>query len=104
MSPAADLHVQTWYNDTGHTAGISVFTGLPNSHNHVMLCGGVSQWIWTQLAGLKPASPAFATISIKPSIDPVLGPSTVSAEFASSVAQSTFRGTERSGIKQLRWQ
>ena len=74
---------ETWHNGTGHHDGIGGFKGAPNSHNHVMLCGGVSAWFWTQLVGLRPTSTAFATISIAPRIDPLLGPASVSANYSS---------------------
>jgi alpha-L-rhamnosidase len=75
--------METWHNGTGHHPGIGPFLGSVNSHNHVYLCGGIEDWMWTQLAGLKPTSPGLATITIAPRIDPSVGPSSLQANFSS---------------------
>ena len=74
---------ETWHNGTGHHDGIGPFLRTPNSHNHVMLCGGISAWFWTHLAGLAPTSPGFATFSVAPRIDRTLGPASMSANYSS---------------------
>ena len=74
---------ETWHNGTGHHTGIGPFLRSVNSHNHVMLCGGVSRWMWSHLAGIKPTSPGFASVSITPRIDPLLGPASVTATYRS---------------------
>ena len=72
---------ETWHNGTGHHTGIGPFLGSVNSHNHVFLCGGVSQWMWNQLAGIKSTAPGFATVSVAPRVDPALGPASVVARY-----------------------
>ena len=72
---------ETWHNGTGHRTGIGPFLGSVNSHNHVFLCGGVSRWMWSQLAGITSTGPGFATVSIAPRVDPNLGPASVAASY-----------------------
>merc|ERR1711924_309349 len=78
------------------------FLGSPNSHNHVFLCGGIEDWMWTQLAGLKPTSPGFATIAIAPRIDPSVGPSSLQAIFSSPAGDIVVQW-KRSRATQTAW-
>lgn len=41
------------------------FKGGMNSHNHAMMSGGAS-WLYTHLAGIRPAKPGYAEILVKP--------------------------------------
>ena len=41
------------------------FRGGMNSHNHAMFAGGAS-WLYTHLAGIRPAKPGYAEILLKP--------------------------------------
>ena len=41
------------------------YRGAMHSHNHAMLSGGAS-WLYTHLAGIRPAKPGYAEVVIKP--------------------------------------
>ena len=37
------------------------------THNHIFLCGGVGEWMYTHVAGISlPASPGFSQILLSP--------------------------------------
>lgn len=41
------------------------FKGAMNSHNHAMFSGG-ADWLYTRLAGIRPAKPGYAEVLVKP--------------------------------------
>ena len=41
------------------------FKGRMNSHNHAMFSGGAT-WLYTRLAGIRPAKPGYSEVLIKP--------------------------------------
>jgi hypothetical protein len=57
------------------------------SHNHIFLCGGVGGWMYEFMAGIRPTSPGYRTVDIRPHISKTLGPSSMEA------AVRTVRGT-----------
>lgn len=57
------------------------------SHNHIFLCGGVGGWMYEFMAGVRPTSPGYHTVDIRPRISKTLGPSSMEA------AVRTVRGT-----------
>jgi alpha-L-rhamnosidase len=50
-----------------------------NTRNHGWLCGGVGEWMYKYMAGIRPTSPGYATVSIAPLVSPTVGPSSVNA-------------------------
>ena len=53
-------------------------------HVQIFLCGGISEWMWKHLVGLKPAAPAFAEVMIAPKVHPKYGPRSVAGDFLSA--------------------
>jgi alpha-L-rhamnosidase len=51
--------------------------------NHIFLCGGLGHWMWKHLAGITPAAPGFAEVTIMPRIHDSVGPRAVRGEFLS---------------------
>ena len=47
----------------------------------IFLCGGIGEWMWKHLVGLKPAAPAFAEVVVAPKVHPKYGPSSVTGDF-----------------------
>ena len=56
------------------------------THNHIFLCGGVGEWMYEYLGGIRPTAPGYETVSIKPAISKTVGPSSV------NMTLSTVRG------------
>ena len=53
--------------------------GTGDSHNHIFLCGGVSEWMWKHVVGINAISPAFGHILVRPRVDCHLGPASAKA-------------------------
>lgn len=53
--------------------------GNPPTHNHIFLCGGVGEWLYEHLAGVTPAAPGWARVSVAPKVAHDAGPSAVNA-------------------------
>eukprot|EP01052_Picozoa_sp_SAG31_P008995 SAG31_NODE_464_length_15318_cov_17.930876_8_plen_365_part_00 len=62
-----------WDNETSpaYTMRGGHFHG---SHNHAWLCGGISEWVYTRLAGVLPTSDGYETLRIAPLISNTFGP------------------------------
>ena len=50
----------------------------------IFLCGGIGEWMWKHLVGLKPAAPAFAEVVVAPKVHPKYGPRSVAGDFLSA--------------------
>ena len=50
----------------------------------IFLCGGIGEWMWKHLVGLKPAAPAFAEVVVAPRVHPKYGPRSVTGDFLSA--------------------
>eukprot|EP00035_Acanthoeca_spectabilis_P001493 m.80571 g.80571 ORF g.80571 m.80571 type:complete len:886 (-) comp10914_c0_seq1:148-2805(-) len=70
---------ETWHWDT---------TPL-GSLNHIFLCGGVSEWQWKYLAGIRATAPGFSSVTIAPRPDGIEGPSQLTAQYRSSAGLIT---------------
>ena len=66
-----------WHTQNATTCWESWGTG--DSHNHIFLCGGVSEWIWAHLVGITPLSRGFGHVLVHPKVDCKLGPSDAQA-------------------------
>jgi hypothetical protein len=66
-----------WDNETS-----PLYTGrgghYHGSHNHAWLCGGVGEWVYSRLGGIRPTGDGFATVAIAPKVSKTLGPAAVS--------------------------
>lgn len=61
-----------------------------DTHNHIFLCGGLGEWLYSALAGIVPVGPGFSQLRIAPRISRTEGPSSVNASV------QTVRGVVRS--------
>lgn len=44
------------------------------THNHIFLCGGIGEWMYRHVVGIRPSAPGYARVQIRPSIDASVGP------------------------------
>lgn len=49
------------------------------THNHIFLCGGLGEWMYSTVAGVTPDAPGYAKIRVSPRVSTKYGPSAVSA-------------------------
>ena len=61
-----------------------------STHNHIWLCGGVGEWLYKYLAGIRQIKAGYASVDIGPVISPTVGPSEMNATL------QTIRGPVRS--------
>lgn len=59
------------------------------SLNHIFLCGGVSEWHWKYLAGIRTTAPGFSSVAVAPRPDGTDGPSQLSARYRSRAGPIT---------------
>ena len=48
------------------------------------MCGGIGEWMWKYLVGLKLTAPAFAEVIVAPKIHPKYGPRSVTGDYLSA--------------------
>eukprot|EP01046_Picozoa_sp_COSAG06_P031306 COSAG06_NODE_3038_length_5930_cov_14.172869_1_plen_1031_part_00 len=61
-----------------------------DTHNHIFLCGGLGEWMYSALGGIVPTGPGYRTLRIAPHISKTEGPSSLNASV------QTIRGVVRS--------
>jgi hypothetical protein len=85
-----------WWWTQNATTCWEAFPGGTDTRNHIFLCGGVGEWFWKHMVGLKPSAPAFAAVTIAPQLHYGLGPASMSGAFTSprGVIESTWNLTD----------
>ena len=87
ISQGATTCWESWtgVQDGSHPGNANDFINPP-THNHIFLCGGVGEWMYRTLGGIKPTSAGYATVRIAPTISPTADPS------SANVSVTTVRG------------
>lgn len=91
LSKGATTIWELWNGDTADPA--------MNSHNHVMLVGDLTTWLYSYLGGIRPAEPGYSAIELRPT--PVDGLDHVKVSWLSPHGQIFSQWTRRDG--KFRW-
>ena len=84
-------------------SGISDDTHPPQpTHNHIFLCGGVGEWMFTHVAGLSlPAGPGFESILLAPKVSFTDGPGSSASSVDSPYGAITLKWKRRADQKRI---
>ena len=56
----------------------------PPTHNHIFLCAGLGEWMYSSMGGIRPAANGYANITVAPHVSKNYGPSAVNASVRSA--------------------
>ena len=57
------------------------------THNHIFLCGGVSEWMYKHIVGIKSCGKGFERVCVRPFITPLVGPSSATGKVGTNYGQ-----------------
>ena len=75
-----------WWVGQGATTCWESWSGVadashppPPTHNHIFLCAGLGEWMYSSMGGIRPAANGYANITVAPHVSKNYGPSAVNA-------------------------